>query len=184
MKYRSALLAFATVTLAANASAQTMKPGLWELKHQMKSSDGETERAMAQAQQQMANMPPEQRKMMQEMMAKQGVKMGGGGPGGMTVQTCVTKEMAERNEVPAQQGDCKTTKQQRSGNTTTVAFTCTNPPSSGESQFTLVSSEAYTIKSVLNQVIDGKPRQMNVEGSGKWLSADCGSIKPSAQGRK
>src|ERR1044072_8493259 len=121
MKYRSALLARAAVLLAANPSAQPMKPGLWELKHQMKSSDGETERAMAQAQQQMANMPPEQRKMMQEMMAKQGGK-GGGGPGGMTVQTCVTKEMADRNEVPAQQGDCKTTKQQRSGSTTTVAF--------------------------------------------------------------
>ena len=51
---------------------------------------------MAQMQQQMASMTPEQRKMMQDMMGKQGVGIGAGGPCGMSVKVCMTKEMVER----------------------------------------------------------------------------------------
>ena len=74
----------------------------------MQTSGGQMEQGMAQMQQQLATMPPEQRKKMEEMMAKQGVKMGLPG-GGMSVKVCMTKEMVERNEMPAQQGDCTTT---------------------------------------------------------------------------
>jgi hypothetical protein len=36
----------------------------------------------------------------------------------MSMKMCITKEMAERNELPQQQqGDCKTTQSPRSGNT-------------------------------------------------------------------
>ena len=73
-------------------------------------------------------MPPEQRKKMEEMMAKQGVKMGAGrAGGGMSVKICMTREMVERNEMPAQQGDCKTTQQSRSGNTMKMAFSLHQP---------------------------------------------------------
>jgi len=144
----------------------------------MKSSSGESEKARAKAQQEMANMSAEDRKMMEQMMAKHGMKMGAGGPGAMSMKTCMTKEQVERNDVPAQQGDCKTTKQQRTGNTTQMAFSCTNPPSSGEGQFTIVSPEAYTMKMVVSSTVDGKPEKTNMDASGKWLSADCGAIKP------
>ena len=99
---KSHYLAAALVAFASTAGAQTLKPGLWEVTHKMQSSSGQMEQGMAQMQQQMASMPPEQRKMVEEMMAKQGVKPGAGGPGGMSVKTCMTKEMAERNELPAQ----------------------------------------------------------------------------------
>jgi len=49
----------------------------------------------------MAGMPPEQRKQMQDMLAKQG--MGQGGAGGMSMKICMTREMVERNEMPSQQ---------------------------------------------------------------------------------
>lgn len=178
MKLKYALAAFAAASFSVSASAQTLKPGLWEITHGMKSSSGETEKAMAQARQQMAGMPPEQRKMMEEMMAKQGMKMGAGGPGGSSIRMCMTKEMVERNEMPAQQGDCKTTQQQRSGNTMKMAFTCANPPSSGEGQYTIVSPEAYTMKMTMRTAVQGKPETMSMDGSGKWLSSDCGSVKP------
>lgn len=172
------LAVFAAGSFSIGASAENLKPGLWEFTHTMKSSSGEMEKAQAQAQAQMANMPPEQRKMMEKMMAEHGVKFGAGGSGGMSARTCMTKEMVERNEIPTQRGDCKTTKQQRSGNTMNIAFTCTNPPSSGEGQFTIVSPEAYTMKMVVNSTVDGKPETMNMNGTGKWLSSDCGNIKP------
>jgi hypothetical protein len=175
MKILRATAVLAAALFTVSASAQSMKPGLWEVTNNMKSGSGEMEKARAQMQQQMASMPPEQRKKMEEAMAQHGAKMGAGG---MTAKTCMTKEMVDSNQFHAQRGDCKTTKQERSGNTMKVAYTCTNPPSTGEGQFTFTSPEAYTMKMVINTTQEGKPETMNMEASGKWLSADCGSIKP------
>ena len=177
MKRHHALAALVAGSFAVSAQAQNLRPGLWEITNKMQGS-AEMDKAAAQMQQQLAKVPPEQRKMMEEMMAKQGVQMGTGGPGGMSARTCMTKEMVERDEIPAQQGDCRTTKQQRSGSTIRMAFTCTNPPSSGEGQFTIVSPEAYTMKMTVQSTVQGKPETMNMDGSGKWLSADCGNVKP------
>jgi hypothetical protein len=172
------LFAAALAGFACAAGAQSLKPGLWEINQKMQMS-GAQGAQMAEAQQQMANLPPEQRKMMEEMMAKQGVKMGQGGPGGgMSIQMCMTREMAERNDVPTQRGDCKTTQQSRSGKTMKMAFTCANPPSSGEGEVTFASPEAYNMKMAVTTQAQGKPEKMNMEASGKWLASDCGNIKP------
>jgi hypothetical protein len=179
------ILAAALAAFVGAAGAQSLKPGLWEINQQMQMS-GAQGGQMAQMQQQMANMPPEQRKMMEEMMARQGVKMGPGGPGGggMSVQMCMTKEMAERNEVPAQRGDCKTTQQSRSGKTMKMAFTCSNPPSSGEGEVTFASPEAYSMKMTVTTQVQGRPEKMNMNAIGKWLKADCGNIRPMAPAKK
>jgi hypothetical protein len=165
--------------LCLPAAAQTLKPGLWEVQQKMQGS-GEMNQAMADMQKQMAGMPPEQRKQMEAMMAKQGVQMTPGAGGAMSMRMCMSKEMAERNEIPASQGDCKTTSQQRTGNTMRMAFTCTRPPSSGQTQFTFIGPEAYTMKMTATTTASGKTEKVNMEGSGKWLSADCGAIKPVA----
>ncbi|WP_397411035.1 DUF3617 domain-containing protein [Polaromonas sp.] len=170
--------------LAQPVAAQSLKPGLWEINNKMQSSSGQMEKSMAEAQKQMAAMPPEQRKMMQDMMAKQGLSMGAGAGGNMAVKICMTKEMAERNELPAQQGDCKTTNSPRSGNTMKMSFACTQPPSSGEGTVTFVSPEAYTMKMTMKSMMQGKPETMTMDGGGKWLSADCGNIKPLAAPKK
>ncbi len=177
--------ALGTLLLAAPpALAQNLKPGLWEINNKMQSSSGQMEKAMAESQKQMAALPPEQRKMMQDMMAKQGLSMGPGAGGNMAVKICMTKEMAERNELPAQQGDCKTTNSPRSGNTMKMSFACTQPPSSGEGTVTFVSPEAYTMKMTMKSMMQGKPETMTMDGGGKWLSADCGNIKPLAVPKK
>lgn len=181
MKVQHVVIAAGLSVLPLSATAQNMKPGLWEITSKMQTGSGEMERSMTKMQQQMASMPPEQRKMMEEMMAKQGTKMGAGGT---SVRMCMTKEMVERNEMPAQRGDCKTTSQARTGNTMKVAFTCTNPPSSGEGQITFVSSEAYTSKMAISTTVQGKPEKINVESAGKWLGADCGDVKPPGQATK
>lgn len=166
---------FAVAACAVSgASAQTLKPGLWEVQHKMKGNP-EMERQLEEARKQMAAMPPEQRKQMEAMMAGRGVQMG---MGGQSVRMCLTKDMVERNEIPAQQGDCRMTNQQRTGNTLKLNFTCTNPPSSGESQMTINSPESYAMKTTATSNIDGRVEKMSVEGTGKWLGADCGSLKP------
>jgi hypothetical protein len=171
------LLAAALAVLASAAGAQNLKPGLWEVTHKMQTGSGQMEESMAQMRKEMAGMPPEQRKMMEEMMGKQGGAKGGPA-GGMSVKVCMTKEMVEKNELPAEQGDCKTTHQSRSGNTMKYGVACTNPPSSGEGQVTFTSPEAYSMKMVMSTKVDGKPEKMNMDGSGKWLGPDCGNVKP------
>ena len=179
MKKALLSVCFAVTACAAfSASAQNLKPGLWEVQHTMKGNP-EMERQMEEARKQMAAMPPEQRKQMEAMMASRGVQMGGGGQG-----MCLTKEMVERNEIPAQQGDCKMSNQQRTGNTLKVNFICTNPPSSGESQMTINSPESYAMKTTATSSIDGRVEKMSVEGTGKWVAADCGGLKPMGPAKK
>jgi hypothetical protein len=179
----SIVLACAVLAGAAfPAAAQTLKPGLWEMRQKM-GGNPEMDKAMAEMQQQMAAMSPEQRKQMESMMASRGVQVAPGAGGAMVMKMCMTKEMVERDEVPATQGDCKTTRQQRSGNTMSVAFTCTNPPSSGDSKITFNGPESYSSKtSVTTTQKGGRPEKMTMEGTGKWLGANCGAIKP-VQGR-
>jgi hypothetical protein len=179
-------IGIATLLLASGtglASAQTMKPGLWEIATQMNGGSGEMADAMAKAQKQMESMPPEQRKMMQEMMAKRGIQMGSGGGGGMTIKVCMTQEMVDRNQVANHQStngqnDCTHTNSPRAGNTMQFSFVCTKPPSSGEGQVTFSSPEAYNMKMTSTSTMHGSPQKMEMQTSGHWLGSDCGTVKP------
>lgn len=159
------------------AGAQTIKPGLWEMSTRMAGGSGEMERAMAESQKHMEAMPAEQRKKMAEMMAKQGINMGKPGSG-MSVKICMTKEMIDRNEVTRQEGNCKQTGTQKTGNMMKFSVVCTNPPSTAEGQVTFSSPEAYTTQMTIHTMRQGRPETMKMESSGKFLSTDCGSIKP------
>jgi Protein of unknown function (DUF3617) len=161
---------------AAAAQAQSLKPGLWEHSFTMKSSSGEMEKSMARMQTELAKMPPDQRKMMEQMMAKQGVGLSASAN---TVKLCISPEQAKNFELPAGDGKCQQTVTQRSSSSIKSSFVCSGPPpSKGEGEMTLKSDTAYTGRSVVDTVVNGKPERMNMDVSGKWLSADCGTIKP------
>ena len=178
-------LAAATLTFAAlSALAQNIKPGLWEMQSKMKiggmsdEQQKQMEAAQAQMAQQMAAMPAEQRKMIESMMSKQGVNIAPGKGGGMAIRMCMTKEMVERRELHAQRGNCSSKTSGISGNTMKVNFSCTDPVSSGEGTYTFDSPESYSMQMTITSQQEGKPHQMNMSSSGKWLGSDCGDIKP------
>ena len=175
MKLRPLLVIPFLLGSALAANGQTLKPGLWEASIKMKGGLGDP---MAAMQEEMAKMPPEQRKMMQDMMAKKDATLGAAGPGSMSRKICLTQEMIARNEMHRTEGDCTTTTSPRVGNTMKLAFSCAKSQSSGEGQITYVSSEAYTIKMTVNSAPKTKTEKMDMEQSGKWLGADCGSVKP------
>jgi hypothetical protein len=178
--HQKLLAAAAVLALALPAGAQTMKPGLWEMNN--KTSGGQMDQTMAELQKQMAEMPPEQRKQMQAAMAKQGIQMMPGAGGGMVVQMCLTREMVERNDVPMDKG-CTTTRNERSGGKMRFAFTCSNPPSSGEGEASF-TPDSYTSRMTLKTIVDGKAETMTMEGRGRWVKADCGEVKPMPQAKK
>lgn len=161
---------------SASAFAQSTAPGLWEVQNKM-GGNPEIDKAMAEMQKQLAAMPPAQRKQMEAMMGQSGMSVGSGGA--MTLKVCITPEMAARSELPSQtEGDCTTTITSRSGNTLKSSFACKNPPTTGEGTYTFNGDKAYTMKMAMQTTRNGKPQSMTMEGQGKWLSADCGSVKP------
>ncbi len=165
---------------ALPAMAQQLKPGLWELSNRIASASPETMAVMAAAQQQMANMAPEQRKSLEDMMARHGVSMNLGDNGGVKLTYCLTREMAEKQDLPAgQPGQCTTTRTPVPGGLN-VTFNCTRPPSHGNGQVIFNGNTAYSMRMNVNSSAGGKPQTMLVEGSGRWLSADCGNVSAPA----
>lgn len=175
------LAAAAMLSLVAGSGlAQTSLPGLWEVTQKI-GGNPEIEKAMADMQKQMAAMPAAQRRQMEAMMGNQGMAMpgGAGAAGGATVaKTCISLEMAERRQMPIDRGNCTSTVLEKTASSMKMKFTCTQPPSSGEGQFNFISEKAYTMKMKINTAANGKPETMTIDGSGKWLGADCGTIKP------
>ena len=168
-----------TLGLAALvAQAQKVTPGLWETQTEMKVGNADMQAQMKRAQEQMAKMPPEQRKMMEDMMAKQGVQMGAAG-GKPSIRYCLTKEQAERNQFPTDnEGRCKQDSLERSGNTVRFKYSCSNPPSSGTGEATFISDKAYTMKMVVEGTsAKGQSGQMQLASSAKWVASDCGTVK-------
>lgn len=160
---------------SASAFAQSTAPGLWEIQNKM-GGNPELDQAMAQMQKQMASMPPAQRKQMEAMMGQNGMSVGANG---VTMKVCITPEMAARAEMPSQtQGDCTGSVVSRSGNTLKSRFECKNPPTRGEGTYTFTGDKAYAMHMTMQTTRNGKPESMTLDGQGKWLSADCGSVKP------
>ncbi|MDP2015341.1 DUF3617 domain-containing protein [Hydrogenophaga sp.] len=179
MSRTTTVMLFGAIACSATAHAQSTKPGLWEINQKMGGS-AEMDQAMAQMQQQMAGMSPAEKKMMQDMMAKQGMALPTpGAGGGMAMKVCITPEMAARQDMPMQtEGDCTTTITSRSANTLKMNFVCKKPPSTGEGTYTFSGDTAYDMKMLMKTTQQGKPVSTTLDGQGKWLSASCGTVKP------
>lgn len=172
------LVLLACACAALPAGAQTMKPGLWSLSNSMTSSDPQVAQAMSAMQQQMANMSPEQRQQMQKIMQQNGMQLDIGAGGALQTKLCMTRAMAERKEFPVQQGDCKQTFTQQSPTRGHIAFTCTKPKVSGEGEVTADSDTSYRADMKIRSDEEGRNRVVDMNVTGKWLSADCGNIRP------
>ena len=177
------LSAALATTLSLPVAAQKLAPGLWEVNMQMPGGP-DLGAAMGQMNEALAKMPPEQRKQMQAMLAQKGMATpsaapagAGGQPGGMRV--CISKEMAARGDMPDPDGRCKQDSLARGGNKVNFKFNCTGePPSSGTGEYVFSGDKGYQGKMLVNTVRGGKPVSMEMQLSGRFLSADCGEVKP------
>lgn len=173
-------LVCAAAMAMSTASAQTMKPGLWESTSKTTSSDPVTAKAMADSQKQMAAMPAAQRKEMEKAMNKPGApQMTINADGGFTVKSCITQKMIDDGGMMGVEGaGCTYKKSPVVGGTQSYSYTCTNPPSSGEGK-TVFQGANYVSNAAMTMTgPSGKKDVMTSETRGKWLGADCGAIKP------
>lgn len=173
----AAILASLSMLGAAQAQS-TLKPGLWEQVSTIRSDSGQIEKAMAEAQAQIAKLPPEQRQQIEKMMAERGVGIGGTTT---TLRLCLSAADLERGNIPVQAGECTQKLVSRDGSTMKVAFQCdTDPPSSGTGEIRIVSPTANEMTATVETTVNGRPDRLHTTQKGTWLGEDCGHIRPPA----
>lgn len=167
------LMALSALPLLCSA-ADGMKAGLWELR-QKALLDPAQQAQMDQAKQALANMPPEKRQMMEQMMARGGVQMNlGSGDATISFKVCISKEQAARGDVPVNQTGHCTYENARNGKTGRTHFVCKDPAAEGDGEFTFDGPDHYTSK----VTVQTRGRTITATGEGRWLGADCGDLKP------
>lgn len=164
----SGLMLFSMQLMAADPLP--LRPGLWEHSFTMKSESGRIEAAMAEMQRQLEGLPPAQRKMMEDMMAAQGLSMRAGGG---TVQVCLTEEDIRRGDLPQEEG-CKHEVLERNRDRMRLRFVCEG--ASGEGEVVFKGPDAYTGVTNLRTDVDGVTETMVVHQTGKRISGDCGAL--------
>lgn len=169
-------LLFTLVGASALAQKMNMTPGLWEHTVDISSHGDEMAMAMKEMQKQLAQMPPEQRKAMEDMLASQGI---GFGEKGASVRLCMTREQIDRGQIPQHDDNCTHEITEQTASKFKMKFSCQgNPPSSGSGEMHFIDSKNFTGTSSFTTESDGKKEEMTMTQTGRWLSADCGNIKP------
>jgi hypothetical protein len=202
--FHSAIRGFATaaclILTGAAAPAQTLKttplPGLWEQEFKILVNGQDLMASMAQAREaMMKSMSPQQRAQMQAMLQQQG----GGAPG--KERECLTAkdvaEMADPKKALANsmkdQPECRSEIVSVTGPSVKYKGRCENPGGfTGDftGEYTQVDAKNWKYEmqgkgKMLAQMpaAGGKPGaggpvEMNMRGQGRWVSADCGGVKP------
>jgi hypothetical protein len=155
--------------LPALASALDIQPGLWEISSNTMQVGGQAVPGMEQMLEQMKNLPPEQRQMMEQMLAQQGVQLGDKG-----VRICLSEAQIKAQQIPLQdpESGCSNEVTERSAELWKFRFSCPNGKGEGETRF--VSDKEFT--STVSGTFDGQSSSM--QSQARWVTADCGTLQP------
>lgn len=169
---------------AAHAAPPQIKPGLWEMQIQGGKGVGmpdpaEMQQAMQKMQAQLAQMPPEQRKMIEAQMGNMGVSMSGTG-----IRICLTEDDIKREQIPVSDGKCTTKVVTRTASRWVADITCTEPPTKGTAEVVFESAKAYRMSMNGTMLRDGKQQPYSMSTRMQHVASDCGKVKPVSQVQK
>lgn len=155
--------------LPALASAVDIQSGLWEISSNSMQVGGQAVPGIEQMLEQLKNLPPEQRQMMEQMLAQQGVQLGDKG-----VRICMSEAQIKAQQIPLQdpESGCSNEVTERSAALWKFRFSC--PKGKGEGETRFVSDKEFT--STLNGTFDGQNSSM--QSHARWVAADCGGLQP------
>ncbi|NQD93398.1 DUF3617 domain-containing protein [Pseudomonas sp. CrR25] len=155
------------------AAAQTIQPGLWEISSQNMQMGGQALPGMQAMLEQLKNLPPEQRQMMEQMMAKQGVQLGEQG-----VQVCMSKAQVEAEDIPLQdpKSGCNQQITERSAQSWKFRFDCPQGKGEGETRFLSDKEFITTVSGTFDS--DAGPQDGSMESHARWVAADCAGLQP------
>jgi hypothetical protein len=165
--------AFSIAASVSAAQAQTppppIKPGLWQI-HGEREVNGQKQ---PDASDRLKNMSPEKRAQIEAMMKQHGM----GGSLGMG-QVCYTRETLERSPWAGVQTDCKADFSTRSASSWKWHTSCPKSGYEADGEAVFANSENYTVTTTSVSKVDDKVRNTRMTMTGKWVSADCGDVKP------
>jgi hypothetical protein len=167
----SVLLAMLCLTLCAVAPAQVapIKPGLWQVQSE-REVNGQKAPDMSDR---LKNMPPERRAQIEAMMKKQGIDVGGN-----ITKICQTSEMLDSKNFANPIPDCKTTYSSRTNSSWKAHTSCPQNHIESDVEIVFATPENYTVKTDSTIQTEGQTRTTHMTMTGKWLSNDCGDVKP------
>lgn len=170
-KLRISLTIYALVlaTVAAHAQTAPLKPGLWAV-HSENETDGQKEPDLSER---LKNMPPEQRAKVEAMMKRRGID-----PGANVMKSCQTSETLDSKNFVNSVNGCTTTYSTRTNKVWKSHSSCSQNHLESDGETTFTDPENYTIKMTAVTQVGGKISTSHITMTGKWLSADCGAIKP------
>ena len=179
MRYRDlALAAGAYAALLASPAVSAsltlhVNTGLWEI-----TSSSTMSGAPPIPPEVMASMPPERRAHMMAMMRQSMARASQP----RTVKNCVTQRDLDRPFRPIpndKETKCSESVVSASATMEDIRISCSGRhPMDGDFQFQAPSPGTMTGKMTMNMNEGGPASHMTTDISGRWLGADCGSVKP------
>ncbi|HEY3743186.1 MAG TPA: DUF3617 domain-containing protein [Bryobacteraceae bacterium] len=168
------LLPLASLSLADDLKMFDAKPGLWET---VSTTQMEGMPAMPQIPpEKLAQMPPEARARVEAMM-----KNAGGAPRTSTSRSCQTKESLNRGMSLNNQPDCTQKVVTSTSSRIQVHVEC-SPARGGKSVGDLTLDRLDSGHAKGNMVMkinsSGREMTMNMTFDSKFVSSDCGDVKP------
>lgn len=161
----------------AAASPQTVLPGLWEIKVSLEVIDSEpARRKYEKLRKQLESVPPEQRKNFEAAIPRPGVPMV------QTQRICLTPEQASEGPVFSgveEDEDCRTEYGEPKGGRIPVKMTCKEQSATGVGEVAFASAKGWSSNMRMTTRQPGEPPSESVmRTESRWLSSDCGSVKP------
>lgn len=166
-------LSAAALLLAASAvQAEEMLPGLWEFASDDIEVDGMQMPGVEEMVEQMKNLPPDERGVMEEMLAAQGVQLGARG-----MRICLSEAQVQSRKLPFQdEPGCSQEITEQTDSLWAFTFQC--PDARGKGKTRLISEREVASVIESDYRVGTQQGSSRMQSRGKWLSADCGALKP------
>ncbi|WP_417777757.1 DUF3617 domain-containing protein [Stutzerimonas xanthomarina] len=169
---------FARLTLVAlvaaslPAQAAQLLPGLWEFTSEELVVDGMQMPGMSEMLAQMKELPSEQRKMMESMLAEQGVELGSGG-----IRICLSEAQVESRKLPFQdEPGCTQEVLEQTDSLWRFRFECPDAKGHGETKVINEREVANTIETSYS--VGEQQGTSRMQSRGHWVGEDCGPLPP------
>jgi len=155
----------------ANSTETNMRSGLWEM-----TTTSDLLWLVPQ-------IPPDQMQNLMNLAKQYGFDMPQIQNGAATSNTCITQEMTDQKNPPVfyqNQLGCASKNATQIGNKYRLDFVCDSSQlkGNGTAEGTFTSRESFSGRTEFNGIAQGNPVNEHADISGRWLSSNCGTVKP------
>jgi hypothetical protein len=169
-----AMISFTLIAISTSGQVAPIKPGLWQIQMD-RETNGQKRPDMSER---LKNMPPERRAQVEAAIKERGIEASGN-----TLKVCQTREMLDPSKFANPLPDCKTIYSSRTNSSWKSHTSCSQNHLESDSEIIFSGPESYTVNVTSTLQSAGQSKTTHMTRIGKWLSADCGDIKPPSVGK-